>query len=343
MPPPRPTIRSLAAEAGVSPATVSFALRNSREVSRPTRDRLQRLAAARGYRPDPQVAKLTHHLRTRALARATTNICGLTQRWPGPQRGPTDYLERLRAAMQARAESLGYTFDVLNLDDYPTRALLQRVLISRGIEGLVLLPRREPGDLSGRLDWSAFSTVAATSSVLAPQFHCVTPNHFDNMIHACQQLTRAGFHRIGLAMSKEGDVRVNHRWAGGIAWQNQFGGTHPVIPLIDDRPGPNLDATTLANWLVREQPDAVVFETLDLAVVDYALRILRARRRPKVVTMNWPNSAADYGIDQRAERIGTVAIEMLAAMIVRGEKGVPPLPNTMMIDGQWMPGTTGMV
>ena len=329
-------MRSLAAEAGVSAATVSFALRNSREVSRATRDRLQRLAVARGYRPDPHVGKLMHHLRTRVSTRATTNICALTERWPGPRPAPTNYLERLKAGLRARAESLGYTFDVLSLDDYPTRPLLLRVLVSRGIEGLVILPRREPGDLSARLNWSEYSTVAATSSVLAPQFHRVTPNHFDNMIHACQQLTHAGFRRIGLAMSREGDVRVNHRWAGGIAWQNQFGGTRPVAPLIEVRPGPNLDAVTLAAWLAREEPDAVVFETLDRAVLDHAFQTLPARRRPKVVTMNWPNLAADYGIDQRAERIGTVAIEMLAAMITRGEKGVPLLANTMMVDGQWV-------
>ena len=40
----RPTLRSLAREAGVSPMTFSLALRNSREVSAKTRARLQDLA-----------------------------------------------------------------------------------------------------------------------------------------------------------------------------------------------------------------------------------------------------------------------------------------------------------
>ena len=72
---PRPTLRSLAAEAGVSAMTMSLALRGSPGVSVTTRRRLRRLAESRGYRPDPHVARLMHHLRTRAPARAQANLC----------------------------------------------------------------------------------------------------------------------------------------------------------------------------------------------------------------------------------------------------------------------------
>ncbi|HEX9784353.1 MAG TPA: hypothetical protein VGA56_16700, partial [Opitutaceae bacterium] len=54
--------------------------------------------------------------------------------------------------------------------------------------------------------------------------------------------------------------------------------------------------------------------------------------------MNLPNPAADCGIDQRVERIGAVAIETLAAMITRGERGIPELCNAVMVAGQWVPG-----
>ena len=335
---PRPSLRSLAAEAGVSPMTVSLALRNSAEISPAVRARLQRLAAARGYRPDPHVAKLMHHLRTRAPARAGANLCALLQTWPRDRLGPRNFLDRLLGALRERAESLGYAFGTLNLDDFATRAQLQRVLVSRGVEGLLLLPLREPADLARRLDWGAFATVSVTSTVLAPHFHTVTPNHFDNMVRGCRELTRAGFRRIGLAMSQEWDRRVNHRWSGGIAWQNQFGGGAPVAPLIDPRPGPDLDAGTLADWLARERPDAVIFETLDRTVLERALRTVPARRRPRVVTMNWPNAAADCGIDQRVERLGTVAVEQLDAMLRRGERGVPGQPHGTFIDGVWVAG-----
>jgi len=338
MSPARPTLRSLAAEAGVSLTTMSFALRNSREVSRETRERLQRLARKRGYRPDPHVTKLMTHLRTSAAHRASANICGLEQRWVPQPELKGNYGEKLRTSLRARAESLGYAFSIISLEEYPQPAQLQRVLVSRGIEGLLLLPMRAPTDLSDRLDWRTFATVSVTSSVIAPHFHSVMPHHFDNMIRACRELTRAGFRRIGIAMSQQWDVRVNHRWTGGLAWHAQFGGTEPVVPLLDDRAGPNLDPAALGRWLRVQRPDAVILQTLDHTTIDQAMRELPASARPTVVSMNWPTPDADCGIDQRVERIGAVAIEVLAAMLNRGEKGVPELPNSTMVEGLWIPG-----
>ena len=339
--PARPTLRSLAAEAGVSPMTVSLALRGSREVSAATRRRIARLAAARGYRPDPQVAKLMHHLRTRRPARFQASICALADQWPAENLHADNYLARLLAGLRGRATALGYGFTQLNLDDYPRPDQLRRVLTSRGIEGVLLLPLREPRDLAKRLDWAAFSVVSVTSSVTAPRFHTVTPRHLDNMLLACDELARAGFRRIGLAMSREWDRRVERRWSAGIAWQNQFGGTEPVTPLIDDRTGPNLDPAVLAAWLARERPDAVVFETLDAAVLRRALARNPGLVAPKIVTMNWPMPGVDAGVDQGVEQIGAVAADWLAALVTRGEKGVPERPATVTIAGEWRRGTLG--
>lgn len=247
-----------------------------------------------------------------------------------------NYFDRLCCGLIGRAESLGYTLSMLSIDDYPASRQLTRVLVSRGIEGILLLPLREGADLSARLDWSLFSTVSVTSTVVAPHFHAVTPNHFDNMILACRRLTESGYRRVGLAMATGWDARVNHRWGGGMAWHNQAAGDTGVVPLLDGKGGLDLDMSALTRWMTKERPDAVVLETLDPSVVERALASLPAARRPAIVTMNWPNRAADLGVDQLPERIGAVAIELLTAMIVRGEKGIPPLANHTMIDGSWV-------
>ena len=331
----RPTLRSLAREAGVSPMTFSLALRNSREVSAKTRARLQDLAFRAGYRPDPQVSKLMHHLRTRRKARVQANLCAMTHAWKLGRFPAGSFPHRLDASLRSRADALGYTLEFLNLDDYPTARQLQRVLVNRGIEGLLLLPLREPTDLSRRLDWSLFSTVSVTSSLIAPKLHSVTPNHYDNTLKACRELAAAGFRRIGIAMASDWDKRVSHRWSGGIAWQNQFGGTEPVRPLIGDKPGTSLDAGIFARWLGAERPDAVILEALNHDELQRVLAELPASRRPRIATMNWPSPLADFGIDQNVERIGTVAVDILASMLTRGEKGIPLLPDITMIEGTW--------
>lgn len=336
MPGPRPTLRSLAAEAGVSPMAMSLALRGSPGVSAATGRRLRRLAAARGYRPDPHVARLMHHLRTRAPARAQANLCGLLERWPDAALAADNFLTRLTGALRTRAESLGYAFDLVFTGDYPTPARLRRVLASRGVEGVLLLPRQQPTDLSRLLDWESFSVVTVTSAVSAPRFHGVTPNHFDNVLLACGSLVAAGFRRIGLAMPREWDERVNHRWTGGIAWHNRFGGAVAVPPLLDAGGGLALEPERLAAWIRRERPDAVIFESIRSDSVRAIVDTLPVRLRPRLVTLNWPNPAAACGVDQRVERIGEVAVETLAAMVVRGEKGIPPLASQTMIPGRWV-------
>jgi DNA-binding LacI/PurR family transcriptional regulator len=335
---PHPTLRSLAAEAGVSPMTVSLALRNSHEVSAATRRRLQRLAAVRGYRPDPVFNKLMHHLRKRRPTRPKTNLCGIGHRFQPNQFARGNYLVRLEVGLRQRAQELGFAYDQLMIDDFVSPDHLQRVLISRGVEGLVILPLRRSADLSDLLDWSRFAVICATPAVLAPRFHGVMPNHFDNMLVLCDALRSTGYRRIGLAIPADWNRRVRFRWAGGIAWQNLFGGTTPITPFFSEPPGPNLDPDGFAAWLRRERPDAVITDSTNPSSIEPGLAQLPAHRRPSIITMNWPDPAADAGIDQRASLLGSVAIEVLAGMLTRGEKGVPATPTNTMVEGVWMKG-----
>ena len=49
----RITVRDIASQAGVSPATVSLVLNNKKGVSEQTRRRVQEVLDSRGYRPSP--------------------------------------------------------------------------------------------------------------------------------------------------------------------------------------------------------------------------------------------------------------------------------------------------
>ncbi len=337
----RATLRSLAAEAGVSAMTVSLALRNRPEISAAVRRRLQRLAEARGYQADPIVTRLMHRLRAHGPQRFRSVVCGLAAHWPRELRIRGHYLERLHAGLSAQAAHLGYGFELINADEYPTPRRLTQVLSSRGIEGIVVLPLREPGSLADRLDWSGFATVSVASSLLAPAFHHVTPHHFDNMLRACTALRAEGCRRIGLAISRNWDARVHHRWTGGIAWQNQFGGTEPIAPLLSTAPGLLLDADEFSAWLRREKPDAVISDTWDPALLAATVERLPPHRRPRIVSLNYPGPGASCGIDQRAEEIGRTAINILAALLARGERGIPDSAHATLVEGRWQPGRPG--
>jgi LacI family transcriptional regulator len=322
--------------------TVSLALRNSREVSAETRERLQRLARARGYQADPTFARLMHYLRLRAPSRLKASIAGLvsSKTWsPRPQKH--NFMERLCEGLEARSTALGYAFSLFSMDDFPSGTQLERVLLSRGIEGVAILPLRRPADLGEFIDWSAFSVVAATPSVVAPRFHSVMPNHFDNMLMACRALSQHGYRRLGLAIPTDWDTRVKHRWSGGIAWQNLFGGTEPVPPLITSQPSFDLDIPSLVAWLKKEKPDAVISDATSYTKLADGVAQLPVRARPRIITMNWPDTQCDAGIDQRPEYLGRCTIDVLAGLLARNEKGIPTVPNTTMIEGEWIPGRLG--
>lgn len=330
-------MRSLAAEMGVSPMTVSLALRNSPSVSEAMRRRIQKLAKERGYRPDPVINRLMEHLRTREPARFRASICGLTDRWPADAKDAPLYRQRAVEGMKRRAQELGYAFDLVYFDEAGSGRSLQSMLFNRGVEGLVILPLIKPRSLTDHIDWSLFSVITVTSSVTQPLFHSVVPQHFDNMLLACRMLQEAGKRRIGLVLPKDWDIRVNFRWSGAIAWQNLYGGTGAVKPFIEQKPGLDLDQDALRQWFERESPQVILSDNIGQAALLRLSSALPKKRRPLLVSLNWTKADRGPGIDQRVEQIGGTAIDVLASLIMHSEKGVPTVPHTTMVMGEWIP------
>jgi len=236
-----------------------------------------------------------------------------------------------------RAEELGYGFTLFRGEDIAGRRnALQRILLNRGVEGIVLLPIATPRALTEQLDWSAFSVVSTTYGVLAPAFHRVVPHQFGNALQICQQLAAFGYRRIGLVLPAEHDLRVHHGFSAAVAWQNLVGGTEFVRPCIHEGALPA--KRELGRWFERERPDVIIAEG-DTACRSIAQQLgLRLSGPVGFASANKAGQSIFAGIEERPEEIGATAIELLASMIQRGEKGVPEVPKITMIDGRWIAG-----
>ena len=327
-------MRTIATAAGVSAMTVSLALRNHPRISAATRELVQRVAARLGYRPDPTVAKLMHHLRVRRKPGFQASIAALTT--IAADAG-SPYLHEILRSAQRRAEELGYGFTLFRVDDAAAaRPALQRVLRSRGVEGLLLLPVATPRAFDALLEWAEFSVVTTTYGVLAPEFHRVVPHQFGNALAMCQQLARAGYRRIGLVLPAEHDLRVHHGFSAAVAWQNLIGGTEFVRPLMHRGALPL--AEEVRGWFARERPD-VIIAAGDKECQPIAQQLgLRVPGRIGFASVNKAGRSVFAGIEERPAEIGATAIELLAGMIQRGEKGIPAVPKVTMIDGRWLEG-----
>jgi DNA-binding LacI/PurR family transcriptional regulator len=329
-------LKSLAELAGVSAQTVSLALRNHPACKAQTRERIQRLAAKVGYRPDPTLSKLMGYLRTARAKRVKATICGLTTRRQ-PFREP--YLEALVAGGQARAAALGYAFDVITVDPAAPRIAgrLHRILQARGVDGLLLLPMAESGEFSALTAWENYSLVSVTYSVTAPVTHRVVPSSFNNTIRLCQHLAGLGYRRPGLVTSQAYDHRVGHLITAAIAWLNT--GPHP------DRVPPLLVHSTLEEefpaWWECHRPDAIIAHS------DFDLERIRRLLPAGAATKTGLACSSAFhflgrhdlaGIDEQPAEIGAAAIDLLASLIQHGDRGLPPNPRTTLVEGRFRPG-----
>jgi DNA-binding LacI/PurR family transcriptional regulator len=334
--PIRPSLRTIAALAGVTSMTVSLALRDHPSISTATRMRLRKLAAEQGYQPDPTVVKLMQHLRTRRAQRTQASLCGLRMR-PAPLSAQGyDYGQQAAEGARRRAETLGFRFEEMFIDEPGlTPRRLQRILASRGVEGVVLLPMVRPVALARLLDWTMGATVAATSSVLAPRLHTVIPDQFGNMVLLCRRLEEEGLRFVGMATHTDHDIRVEHRMAAAHGWHNAVGGRAAIPPLVINRE--RLDAVALLEWIEAHGLEAVVSDSeSDLDLIAAVLPPRWRRKLTLVSTSVHPPLARYPGINEKPDEVGAAAIETLAAMIQRGERGLPASPRTVLIAGEYV-------
>ena len=328
--PKRPTLRTIAEEAGVTHATVSMALRNHPLISAKTRKKIRRIADKLGYRPDPEVAKLMHHLRMKHKPMFKSTIAAVTTLSEAEEPA---YAIALRHGAQRTAEALGYGFSVFRVEAGKKRnSSLQRILRSRGVEGVLLLPMKEALSVGRFLDWSHFAVVSATYGVLAPDFHRTVPDQFGNTVLICRHLARLGCRRIGLVTwSGTGSV-VDNRFSAAVMWQNTMGGTEFVRAFVyekDFRDG-------LRSWFTEERPDGLIVGTEMEAHAIVKELGLRLPGPVHVAVTERPGPTPFSGIDQRAEEVGAAAAAQLNSLIQRGEKGAPAVPSVTMIKGHWM-------
>jgi DNA-binding LacI/PurR family transcriptional regulator len=325
---PRVSLNHIAAALNVSAMTVSRALRGQAGVSPALRERVRATAVKLGYRPDPTLHRLMTHLRSGKTRRASAVLCAVTDI---PSRTEPAYCTRLRRQATARARELGFVLSVLRIGaEASSWDTLPRVLRARGVEGVLLLPMSRPLSIAAA-SLNDFSVVAATSSVTMPLFHRVTPDHAANARMLVAQLVAQGHRRIGFVGTTTHSQRTHDAFPSAIAWHHTQLGVR-CAPMIH----PPETVPRLATWLKTEKPDVVVIgRPADL--VHYRTELARTRLAPVWVLAGVLPSGSDLsGLDEHHDLIGSAAVDALAGLVARGERGTPAVPTTISLPGEWI-------
>ena len=199
---PRPSIRAVAAAAGVSPTTVSHALSGTRAVRAETRERVIRAAAELGYTPN-RVARGLRLQRTGVIGLASDRIA------------TTPFAGRIVQGAQDAARDRGAVLMVVDSEgDADLEARQLRVLLDHRVDGILLarMFHQEVAQPSALGD----TPVVLVDGVPADDWRvpAVAPDEHAIASTAVAHLLAAGHRRIAFATTTDGAPATRGREEG---------------------------------------------------------------------------------------------------------------------------------
>jgi LacI family transcriptional regulator len=321
----RATLTDVARAAGVSRATVSYALNHHRKISVATRERVCALADSMGYRPDTTLARQMARIRLGERIREPETIALV---WPEDIRGDigvSHFSESLRAGAYRRADELGYRLDEFHLQGESGMGVerLGSLLKARGIRGVLQGPVLKHPRARLRLDWSSLAGVSI-QDLKQPPLPRVFHNHYEGMALCLRELHRQGFRRPALVIGTLVNERSQRAWVGSFLTHHparrESGGLVRITPRSQPV-GPSATA-----WLRRVRADVVIVEYAGFATgIDLP-----------AATLNWhPRYDQRPGVDQRYEAIASAAVDFLVGQLAHNIIGLPELPVSISVPPVW--------
>ncbi len=325
------SMNDVAKRAGVARSTVSKALRGDPSISAKLTKKVKGVAQKMGYTPHPLVSALMAQIHNRRR-RSDPYHLAWVDLWPrGQSVRMVPYWSQHLAGVCERAAELGYSVEVHeNISDRISPDRLRNILTARSQWGIILPPVPESA-MNFPIDLRGLAAVTIGTSLRSPAIHRVSHNHFQGAQLACDRLRAKGFKRIGFCITTAHSRRVEGKWYGGyLARQLEWPKTERLRPLLV----PPDDGTAFRRWLTAEKPDAVL-----LAEGKIASWIREASYPAQIVWLTLAGKEPGFwGVDQLPELVGRAAVEMTVGQIHRNERGMPPHPYALHLDGAWVEG-----
>lgn len=333
------TLKDVASRAGVSIMTASRALRGMPRVAAATRDRILEAARHLGYQPDPDIARLMQVVRAKKKVQFRSVIAVIREDVPEDHLLNASYQFVPIEEIRRRADGYGYTVEEFWLGRAglsPQR--LQTILKARGIEGVIVSPQSTSLPCS-QIDYSPFASVTFGYAMRAPALHMCAGNMTLGIQSAFEQLTRRGYNRIGVAVTRWIVDRSQFGYTGGLFHCQQSLPPQARVPLLL-LPYNQIakGQTAFVDWMNKNQPDALI--SFDTHVPGWLKRMnLDIPRDIGFAVHDWTPSMKEFaGIYQRRDHLAAAAVDLIASQLSQNEHGVPPVPRQIMIPPQWVDG-----
>lgn len=331
------TMQDVARAAGVHQTTVSLALRNDPRLPVKTRERIQGLAEKLGYRPDPMLAALNFYRASRHVVKAPPTMAFLFNLSDASELVWKVALKLFLEGARAQATALGYHLEEFYVGhDADAGRKMQRILRARGITGVILAAF---GDLTMEfhLDWPDFSAVAIESQHLRLSLHTVSTHQYAITREAIRQLRLLGYRRIGLAVWANEEIYLKNAYSGGyFVEQALWPELAAIPPLVFNWSTHEQFSRDIGPWAKAHRCEVVIGNWNNIPAV-LNLAGVRVPRDVAVASLDvMPGSGgAQAGMRQNHRVVGERAVEQLASLMRSHVRGLVPVPNTTLIEGEW--------
>src|SRR4051812_2408844 len=258
------TMKSIAAQAGVTQATVSMSLANNPRIPLATRERIQAIAKKLGYHPNPYVSTLMRIRRQGKPLKdkpALALVCA-QRTADGWRNHSAPTIRQMREGAFERATMRGYRAQEfwLHRDDMSNERFSE-MLHARGIQGLLISPLAD-GDPTPTLHWDYFASVSLSVPLPSLTITTVCNDHYFSSLTTVRECYRRGYRRPGIVLRRVHQHRFQGRWLAGFMMGGEM--------LVDIELAEPLyvedwkNEAAIIRWMKREKPDVIITPAGDI-------------------------------------------------------------------------------
>ncbi len=325
----RITLQDVARAANVHHTTVSRSLRDDPQIAEATRHSICKLAEKMGYEPDPMLTALSRYRMRKQEASYHGTLAWLTfgrSSAGNPQPQPAQFF----AISEEWGRRKGYRFEAFDIrPEGPTPDKVRRILIARGIRGILLPPQLRSG-ITLEMDFSGFSVVTIGNTLESPDLHRVGPAQYENSRSLASALIARHKDKVGFYLPAILDERTNGKFSAGF-WRAQE-------RLDKDHKGPiflpqEYDEKKFIEWFKKNSMDVLI--TTSQPILEWLERIgIQCPRDIKIAFPGDPQeNLASYWMQENWTEIYHSAVDFLVSQIERNSTGIPEHPHRISVPG----------
>lgn len=313
-----------------------MALRGVGRISQETREKVIAAAEEAGYRVSPVLSRAFRLARQSEQSHYRETIALICEY---PMVKAPLFQQTIFDHAVERGESLGYKIDAFELSGDPkAHRRMSRILETRGIRGLIILPRLEHTYPRLHLNWNKFAAVEIGRTLWSPQdLHRVQRSVYPEVLNSVHILKRAGYRRIGLVVEPMAERQRQKVYTAAFQVAQEHIPQKSRLPPLTQYG--SWSPEVFERWHEQFSPDVIMIHSNSIVPGWLHSMGLKIPTDISVFGFNVAGSNIS-GITSNTALFGGNAVELLSILLERDHLGTSEAPYNWLVKSKWQKGET---